>query len=237
MSPTTDIFGIAFRDYLQGDTRGKILVDISISDKEELPVSYFFRDYKKMPEWERKVLNACQGRVLDVGAGAGSHSLHLQKKGHAVMAIDVSEGAVACMKERGIEKALYQDFFRFENEKYDTILFLMNGAGVAQRLDNLKNMLAHARSLLHKNGSIFIESTDLLYMYQDEDGSAMINLAGDYYGEITYQLSYREYKGAPFPWLFVDYDNLEHAAADVGLECELFYRGETDNFVARLFEK
>lgn len=237
MNHTTDIFGIAFRDYLQGQTREKILVDISISETEELPVSYFFRDYKDMPEWERLVMNDCKGRILDVGAGAGSHSLHLQNKGHVVTAIDVSEGAVACMKERGIKQAFYQDFFRLKNKKFDTILFLMNGAGVAQRLDNLKNMLAHARNLLHKNGSIFIESTDLLYMYQDEDGSAMINLAGGYYGEITYQLRYREYKGVPFPWLFVDYDNLDQAAADAGLECELFYRGETDNYVARLYEK
>ena len=237
MSQHTDIFGIAFRDYLQGYTREKILVDINISDTEELPVSYFFRDYKDMPEWERLVLDACKGRILDVGAGAGSHSLHLQKKGHSIKAIDVSEGAKACMKERGIEQAFCQDFFRLENEKFDTILFLMNGAGVAQRLANLENMLIHARSLLQENGSIFIESTDLLYMYQDEDGSAMINLAGSYYGEITYRLRYRNYKGDPFPWLFVDYDNLEHIAAGVSLECELFYRGEADNYIARLYEK
>ncbi len=237
MPHTPDIFGLAFRDYLDGKKDEEILVKIDLFDDEKLPVSYFFRSYDEMPEWEKIALDECQGRVLDVGAGAGSHALYLQDKGMDVMAIDISQEGVQCMKDRGVKKAFEQDFFSLENEKYDTILFLMNGAGMAQKLHRLELMLEKAASLLAAQGNIFIESTDLLYMYQNEDGSAMINLAGDYYGEVIYQLEYGKWKGEPFPWLFVDYENLSYIAELAGLECEVFYRGETDNYITRLWHK
>ncbi|TVQ17779.1 MAG: class I SAM-dependent methyltransferase [Bacteroidetes bacterium] len=235
MTNSTDIFGLAFRDYLDGQTNESILVDINISDTEVLPVSYFFRDFAQMPDWEQKTLDACMGRILDVGAGAGSHALYLKKKGHEVTAIDVSPGAVECMQERGIENAQLKDFFEFRAQKFDTILFLMNGTGMAQTLDKLKDLLQHAAGLLAPGGNIYLESTDLLYMFEEEDGSVRIDLAGDYYGEITYQLQYKQYNGEPFKWLFVDFDNLHNVASLAGLDCEQFYRGENDNYIARLF--
>lgn len=229
-----DIFGLAFNDYLKGNSDGIITVEMEISEPEELPVSYFFRNFQQMPEWEQKALDACSGRILDVGAGAGSHSLYLQGKGLDVTAIDLSPGAVACMIERGVEQVSAANFFQFEEGRFDTILFLMNGAGMAEKMDKLPELLKKAGSMLTPRGSIFIESTDLLYMFEEEDGSVMIDLAGAYYGEITYQLSYEKVKGIPFPWLFVDYENLADAASDVGLSCELFYRGDNDNYIACL---
>jgi SAM-dependent methyltransferase len=237
MPTNPDIFGLAFRDYLDGKKYEEILVKIDLFGDEKLPVSYFFRPYDEMPEWEKIVLDECHGRILDVGAGAGSHALYLQDKGLDIMAIDISSGGVECMKERGVKKAFEQDFFTLAHEKYDTILFLMNGAGMAQKLHQLQDMLEKAASLLADDGCIFIESTDLLYMYEDEDGYAMINLAGDYYGEVVYELEYRQWKGKPFPWLFVDYENLSYIAELAELDCEIFYQGETHNYVARLSHK
>lgn len=237
MPTNPDIFGLAFRDYLDGQKDEEILVKIDLFDDEKLPVSYFFRSYDQMPEWEKVVLDECHGKVLDVGAGAGSHALYLQELEFDVTAIDVSPGAVQCMLSRGVKNAFEADFFTLKNEKFDTILFLMNGAGMAQKIHRLQKMLEKAASLLENDGSIFIESTDLLYMYEDEDGSAMINLAGDYYGEVVYQLEYKNLKGEPFPWLFVDYENLSYIAELADLECELFYRGELFNYIARLTKK
>jgi SAM-dependent methyltransferase len=234
MTHQQDIFGIAFHDYLNGEKEEKILVDINISETEELPVSYFFRDFRSMPLWEKKVLKECRGSVLDVGAGAGSHALYLQKKGLDVTAIDISPGGVACMQKRGIKKAFVQDFFTFNNEKFDTILLLMNGTGMAATIDNLPHLLAHAATLLNPGGNIYLESTDILYMFEDEDGSAMIDLTGKYYGEITYRLQYKDFIGEPFPWLFVDFDNLTLAAEQAGLNCECFFAGKTNNYIAQL---
>ncbi len=235
MSQSPDIFSIAFHDYLAGNTRENLKVKVDIGGNEKLPVAYFFREFEQMPFWEQMVLNQCKGRVLDVGAGAGSHALYLQGKGFNVTAIDISIGAVNCMKQRGIKDARLQDFFSLDDEKFDTILFLMNGTGMARSLHGLTYLLTKAASLLAPGGSVYLESTDILYMYEDEDGSVMINLAGNYYGEINYQVSYKKLSGEPFPWLFVDFDNLSHVAHEVGLDSELFFQGDTHNYVARLF--
>jgi SAM-dependent methyltransferase len=229
-----DIFGKAFADYLSGTKDANILVDINIGEREELPVAYFFRDYDTMPAWEKQVLDDCKGAVLDVGAGAGSHGLYLQQKGLDVLAVDISKGAVDCMKSRGIRKAVHQDFFILENQKFDTILFLMNGAGMAKTLDGLLLLLEKARDLLADDGVIYLESTDLLYMFEEEDGSAVINLAGNYYGEIEYQLHYKGSSGHPFPWLFVDFENLADIAKQASLDAKMYFEGETSNYIAAL---
>jgi SAM-dependent methyltransferase len=230
-----DIFGLAFSDYLAGNTNEKITVGIDIGEPEELPVSYFFRSFKEMPDYEKKVLKACRGRVLDVGAGAGSHALWLQGRGLDVMAVDVSPGGVDCMRERGVVKAVCSDIRDIGNEKFDTILFLMNGIGMAETIKNLTKLLKHLATLLNNSGRIYLESTDLLYMYEEDDGSVLINLAGKYHGEIMYQLSYKNEVGKPFLWLFVDFPNLEKAALLAGLKCEMFFQGKTNNYIAKLY--
>ncbi len=229
-----DIFGLAFRDYMQGTPDGVIRVSTNVAEEEELPVAYFFRSYDQMPEWERLALNECRGRVLDVGAGAGSHALVLQDRGLTVCAIDLSAGAVEVMKARGVKDARRRDFFRFSGESFDTMLFLMNGAGMAASLKRLKNMLLHAVSLLRPGGCILMESTDLIYLYEEEDGSVLIPMANKYYGEVDYRLSYKEHRAKGFPWLFVDPGHLTHLAGSCGLQTEILYVGEAYNYLAKL---
>ncbi len=229
-----DIFGLAFADYLDGARNGIIEVHTDISEAEELPVAYFFRAYNNMPEWEKMVLDACKGPVLDVGAGAGSHSLELQSRGLDVTAIDLSAGAVKTMLDRGVSNALCQDFFTFAQGEFRSILLLMNGAGMAGSLSGLGNLLIHARKLLAADGTIYLESSDLLYLFEEEDGSALIPFGDKYYGEIQYQLVYKKTRGFPFPWLFVDSDNLEAIAHGAGLKTRILFRSENHNYMAAL---
>ena len=211
-----------------------MIVAIDFGVPEELPVQYFFRPFGQMPVYEKKVLRACRGRVLDVGAGTGSHTLYLQNKGFDVTAIDISQGGIDCMKERGVQKAIKADILKFADGTYDTILFLMNGIGMAQTLRKLSKLLRHVATMLNSGGMIYIESTDLAYMYEEDDGSVMINLSAKYYGEATYQLTYNGIRSKPFRWLFVDFDNLCGAAAGAGLACKMFYKGKSGNYIASL---
>jgi SAM-dependent methyltransferase len=229
-----DIFGTAFRDFLDGDTKAVIKVHLDITEPDELPVSYFFRSYKDMPQWEQIALDICHGRVLDAGAGAGAHALELQARGLNVVAIDLSSIAVEIMRERGVQNAFCQDFFRFDEKGFDTLLFLMNGAGMAGKLEGLKKFFSHAKKLLNPAGQILIESTDLIYLFEEEDGSYLIPMRENYYGEVSYQLEYKGRKAEPFPWLFVDFENLADAAGNEGFSFELLYMGETHNYLARL---
>jgi len=231
---TTDALGEALLDYLEGINNENISVISSISEDDELPLSYLFRTEEELPIIEKKALSLCEGNVLDVGAGSGVHSLILQKRGLNVTSIDTSKGAVETMKQRGVINPLYKNFFTLKNKKFDTLLFLMNGVGIAQTLDGLTSFLTHCKSLLSENGQILLDSFDIKYMFEEEDGSILLDLNGNYYGEVTYQMSYKNYKTLPFSWLFVDFDTLQNSASQTGLTCELIIEGNHFDYLARI---
>ncbi len=229
-----DIFGAAFDDYLAGNKNEKIKVNTDIGEVYYIPVAYFFRDFEMMPEGEQMVMEACSGSVLDVGAGAGSHSLFLQNKKCDVVSIDYSEGVAEVMKKRGLKNVYCIDYFDFDKRKFDNIIFLMNGTGIARTLDGLTKLLTHTKSLLNKEGAVFIESADIMYMYEEDDSSYKIDLAGKYYGEVIYRLNYKKMKGKPFKWLFADRDNMAHIADECGFAPQMFYDTCESGYIMKL---
>ena len=185
-----DIMGQAGMDYLKKkDPNAIIEVWSDIAETDELPVSYFFRSYKEMPLLEQKALSLCRGKVLDVGAGMGSHSLYLQENKMDVTALEISPMACEVMKLRGVQKLINEDFYNLSGEiKYDTILFLMNGMGVAKNIDGFKLFFDQLRHLLAPGGQVLMDSSDLKYLFLEEDGSMFIDLNSHYYGEIIYKM-------------------------------------------------
>src|SRR5690554_6971619 len=83
-----DLFGKAMLDYVTGKQPGNLWTATNISEADEMDVVYLFRSFDEMPEIEQKALKLARGKVLDVGCGAGSHTLYLQEKGLDVLAID-----------------------------------------------------------------------------------------------------------------------------------------------------
>ncbi len=229
-----DPLGEALTDYLNQPTDAVITVHSDIADDEYLAVSHFFRDENSISELEKTALATCQGRVLDIGAGAGSLALLLQVRGLAVTALDISPGAVHVMKQRGVQQVREGNVLDFEDNSYDTLLMLMNGIGIVGNLDGLTAFLEQAKTWLAPGGQLLLDSADILYMYEDEEGSCWIDLNGAYYGEVTYQMEYKNRAGHPFPWLFVSFDILSDYAKAVGFECELLYTDENDQYLARL---
>lgn len=240
MTTTTapDLLGQALLAYHHGQKKATLTVHCSAADDEPLPAAYFFRTLLQMPELERLALDESRGRVLDLGAGAGCHSLELQSRGFTdVKAVDVSAGAVQVMTERGVRTVARHDLFapRPTTElPYDTILLLMNGLGLAGTLDGLDKFLAHARTLLAPCGQILATSSDVRYLYEDEDGALLLNLNGPYYGEVEYTLSYQDQTGEPFPWLFVDAALLNDAAETAGYTAEFLSEDNNDQYLVRL---
>lgn len=228
-----DILGSALKDYFKGNNKENITVISSIAEDDELPLNYLFRKGDQLPELEQKALALCYGKVLDVGAGSGTHSLILKDKGLDVLSIDISKGAIEVMKERGLN-ALETDFIEFSHQQFDTILLLMNGIGIAQKLNKLTHFLNHAASLLNKGGQILLDSSDIKYMYTEEDGSIWLNLNGDYYGEVTYQMKYNNKLSAEFSWLFVDFEKLKEHTVKANLNCELIFEDDHYGYLARL---
>lgn len=228
-----DIFGSALLDYQNGNYTEDIITSTSISDEDVLPLDYLFRAYSEMPKLEQRALKLVKGSILDVGAGAGSHSLYLQKKGFSVKAIDSSKGAIEVCKLRGVQQAELRPLLE-ETSTFDTILLLMNGTGIFQTLLELPNYLMHLKSLLNSNGQILIDSSDIKYMYLDDDGGYWHNANANYYGELDYFLSYKNEKEAPMKWLYLDFNTLAIACASVDLNCEKVLDGEHFDYLAKL---
>ena len=228
-----DLFGKALLDYQNGNYTEDLITSTSISDEDELPLSYLFRSFEEMPKLEQKALQLAKGKVLDVGCGSGSHSLYLQSKGLHVKAIDISKGAIEVAKLRGINNAEVKDILD-ETETFDTILLLMNGTGVFQQVSKISKYLKHLKSLLNPNGQILVDSSDIKYMYEDEDGGFWIDGHSNYYGELDYYLHYKGEDETPFKMLYLDFETLYSSCETVGLKCELVLEGDHFDYLARL---
>jgi SAM-dependent methyltransferase len=209
-------------------------VESDCAGTEKMPAGIFFRTLEQLPELERYALGLCQGTVLDIGAGAGSHSLILQQQGFDVSAVDISPFSVAVMQQRGLEKAICSDIWDFKAEPFDTILMLMNGIGLAGDLKGLELFLKDIKRLLKPEGQLLLDSTDLSYL-RHEPGVKIkpVLRKGHNYGKVQYQLEYRGVKGPSFNWLFVDEDTLRKYAQRSGWGFQVIYE-EDSQYLARL---
>ncbi|MEZ4802186.1 MAG: class I SAM-dependent methyltransferase [Gelidibacter sp.] len=231
-----DVFGKALLDYQNGKYSENLITSTNISDEDELPLPYLFRSFDGMPKLEQKALKLSKGKILDVGCGSGSHSLYLQNKGFHVKAIDVSKGAVEVAKLRGITNVELKNILE-ETSTFDTILLLMNGTGIFQEMSQVSKYLKHLKSLLNPNGQILIDSSDIKYMYEDEDGGFWQDMNANYYGELDYFLSYKGEQETSMKWLYLDFETLKMACETVGLYCELVQEGEHFDYLAKLSPK
>ena len=228
-----DVYGQAILDYLKGEN-SKIITSSSVAGKDELTVEHLFRSFEKMPEIEKIALRMAKGKILDLGCGAGSHSLYLEENNFHVKSIDISEGAIAACKERGLKNACVLDLWEMRSQKFDTIMSLMNGAGICGTLEKLPAFLAHLKTLLRPKGQVLIDSSDIIYMFEDEEGEIEIPQQDHYYGEIEFDLQYKEEKSGRFPWLYIDFYNLKHYAEASGFTCELIHQGDHYDYLAQL---
>lgn len=230
-----DLFGKAILDYQTNNSPQNIITETTISEEDEMSIAYLFRSFDEMPAIEQKALELAKGKILDVGCGAGSHSLYLQNhKQLDTTAIDISANAIKTCKLRGIQQTFVLDILTVENEKFDSILLLMNGTGIFGTLENTPKFLQKLKSLLNPGGQILIDSSDIIYMFdQDEDGAFEVPANG-YYGELEFTISYKGETEDSFPWLYLDYNTLQNAALDNGLQCELILEGEHYDYLAKL---
>ena len=235
LSAEKDPMGTAISDYLNHHKAGRLRVFSSQFEEDEIPVKELFRDVRSMPVLERTALQMATGRILDVGAGSGCHALALQEMGKEVCAIDISPLSVEVMKQRGIKDARLTNLFdETFPDPFDSILMLMNGSGIIGRLSNMPDFFRRMKLILRPGGCILMDSSDLRYLFEEEDGSILIDLAGDYYGEIDFQMQYKDVKGDVFDWLYVDFQTLSLDASECGFKAELVKEGKHYDYLAKL---
>lgn len=233
--PHKDPMGAAIADYHRTGRASTLRVFSSQFDEDEIPVSQLFRTYDEMPTIEQKALRLAQGRILDIGAGSGCHALVLQEMDKDVTAIDISELSVDVMRERGVNDARAIDLYDERlTDTYDTILLLMNGSGIIGNMEGMEHFFMRMKRLLNPQGCIYMDSSDLKYLFEEEDGSYLIDIAGDYYGLVDFRMQYKQVKGDAFDWLYIDFDTLSYYAEQYGFRAERVCEGEHYDYLARL---
>ena len=223
-----DVMGSAMENYFKKNDNTPIRVFINKSEEPEMYPSVFFRPYKNMFKYEKIALKNSMGKVLDLGCGAGCHSLYLQNKGFDVTAVEVSKKSANVALSQGVNKVINEDWRNLNLKNFDTVLVLMNGMGLAESPAELKLMFRKLKSFLSKTGSILIDSTDVTYAKADWP-----MLDSEYFGKVQFELKYKG-KTQCFPWLFVDFETAVQTAKSVKLNVEVLERARNGHFLLRL---
>lgn len=231
MSMHRDIYGEALSQYhKKGELKTPLLLHSSYGDIEEMPLDIFFRSEEDFPELEFIALSLCDGKTLDVGAGVGSHALYLQEKGFDITALEISASASNIMQERGVRQIAQENFWNYTGEHYDTLLFLMNGIGLAEDIDGFRRLLNHAKTLLTPTGQLLFDSSDISYLYDEY----RIPRPEYYFGEIGYQYEWEGIKGAPFKWLYIDQQTLIKIAHEERWVVQVLFEDDNDQYLVRM---
>lgn len=230
-----DPLGKALLDYLEKpDINAKINVFSTTMESNPLSVPFLFRTFEGMPLIEKKALELCKGKILDIGAGAGSHALELQKKGMNVSVLDNSKGAIEAMKIRGLKNVFHQNIFEHTENQYDTLLMMMNGIGLVGNLEGLDKFLNQVKKILNPKGQIILESSDIQHLYNEITIEALLNYPNRYYGIVTYWMEYKNQKSELFDWLFIDFERLKKHCSKNEFRLEKIYEGKDNNFLGRI---
>ena len=233
--PDKDPMGRAIADFFAKGKAAKLRVFSSQFDEDEIPVKHLFRTYDEMSSMEQKALELAQGKILDCGAGSGCHALALQDMGKDVDAIDISPLSVEVMEKRGVQNASQVDLFNHTAvQKYDTVLMLMNGSGIIGKIENMGGFFTKMKQILNPGGVVYMDSSDLKYLFEDEDGSFVIDLNGNYYGEVDFRMQYKQVKGETFDWLYIDFQTLSMYASQYGFKAEMIEEGGHYDYLAAL---
>jgi SAM-dependent methyltransferase len=207
--------------YHEGQREQTLIVRTDLETVEEWPVRLFFRDVDEFPPLEREALELCGKRVVDVGAGAGPHTLALLERGHDVLAVESLPEIANLLQARGFPRVTVCPLGELPAGQADTVLMLMNGLGLAGTLAGLVPLLESARRLLAPGGRIIADSTDPRQWIEAEEAvDELVLQDGRFGGEVQFQLEYDGTRGEPFPFLYVDPDTLCDHGLRAGLLLE-----------------
>jgi SAM-dependent methyltransferase len=230
-------FGLSLRSYFHGVKGAEVEIRREDGLTAPLPAGYFFREEPDLSGIETEALKLCRGHVLDIGAGAGTHSLALQKKGFRVTAIDIDPELVKILFSRGVKNIRQADFFEFEEGTYDTLLMLGHSIGICGDLAGLDRFLHQAKKLLKPGGQILLDTTDVSKSTDPQNltyHEANLKL-GRYIGDIVFRMEFGRIIGPFFHWLHVDPGMLKEKAEKAGWQVEILMELENGEYLARVY--
>jgi len=231
-------FGLALKEFFEGNKYAKIIFHRDDGLKEEASLLFYFRSENNFTSIEKQALAICKGRVLDIGAGVGPHSLSLQKYGLEVLAIDISPYACEIMRKRGVKNVKCSTVYELKEERFDTILLMGRSIGFVENLSGLTKFLIYCKDLLSPWGLLLFDSIDVRLTkkpihlaYQEENIKQ-----GRYFGEIRLQIEYKDILGEKFQILHIDPQTLKDSANNLDWSFEILHKEKGGSYLAKIFK-
>jgi SAM-dependent methyltransferase len=199
----------------------------------------YFREYKEWAPFERRAISYAHGRVLDIGCGAGRHSLYLQSQGLDVTAIDLSPGAVQVCKLRGVKKALVRSVTqldKFKSDSFDTIVMFGNNFGLFASAKGVKTILRKMVRITSAEARI-LAVTRNPYTTEDENHLEYHRLnkkRGRMGGQIRMRVRFEKAVGPWFDYLLVSPGELDSLLVDTDWRVECLINATKGDYAAIL---
>jgi 2-polyprenyl-3-methyl-5-hydroxy-6-metoxy-1,4-benzoquinol methylase len=202
----------------------------------------YFREYEQWSPVEQQVVDRAKGRVLDIGCGAGRHSLYLQQKGFDVTGIDNSPGAIEVCKLRGLKNAIVRpiaDVDKFEQNSFDTVLMLGNNFGLFGDAENTKLILKKLSRITSTEAHIIAGTRN---PYKTDSAEHLeyhqLNLQrGRMAGQIKMRVRYGKRVGEWFDYLFVSREEMRDILVDTEWRIEELIESSKANYFAVIGKK
>ena len=237
MKDHEDAYGRLMLAYLEGDTNAREIVERDDGFIEAgLGPAVYFEPFRRWPAHQRRAMRFVRGRVLDVGAGAGRVALHLQERGHEVVAIDISPLAIEVCRRRGVRDARVCPFEQVDEAlgRFDTLVMWGNNFGLFGSGPKAKRILRRLRRLTSDGARILAESRNP-YGTEDPDHLAYHErnrTRGRMAGQLRLRIRHRGYATPWFDYLIVSPDELEKLLAGTGWRLARLVEGDADVYAA-----
>ena len=236
MKDHQDTFGHGMYDYFEGGGGLEIVErDDGYFNVSGGPKAYF-SEYKDWALHQKKAMRYVKGRVLDIGCGAGRHSLYLQGKGFDVMGLDTSPLAVEVCRRRGIENARVLSITQISSKlgTFETILMLGNNFGLFASAKRAKWLLGRLHKITSGKGRIIGESRDLYKTERREhlEYHELNRKRGRMPGQVRIRVRHSKYVTPWFDYLIVSKDEMEAILSDTGWKVKKFIDSENSTYIA-----
>ncbi len=234
LRPEEDAFGQKLLNAYRGNQVFEI-VERDDGYVDALDLKTYFSDFEEWDPIERKAMKFVKGRVLDIGCGAGRHSLYLQKKGLDVLGIDISPLAIQVCKERGLKKAkvIPIEEIKFPSDSFDTIIMMGNNFGLFGSFKTAKKLLRKFYKITSDNAMIIAETRD---PYKTDNPThleyhKLNRKKGRMGGQVRIRSRYQRYVGRWFDYLMVSKDEMKDILKETGWEVEQFIDSEESQYI------
>jgi SAM-dependent methyltransferase len=236
LKPTEDAFGQTLWAAYKGEEVFEIVERDDGLINAPLKTKGYFSDYEDWSPIEQEAMQFVKGKVLDIGCGAGRHSLYLQKKGFDVIGTDISPLAIKVCKARGLKKAeiVAIEDLDFPQGSFDTIIMMGNNFSLfgnfrkAQRLLRKFHKMTSEHALIIATTRNPYKTDDPVHLKYHKSNKRKGRMGG----QVRIRSRFRQYIGRWFDYLLVSEEEMKEILLNTRWSVREFLDSENSNYLA-----